>query len=111
MHQMLATHYVISSLTLFALGCSYLTSGFCLGTLSVASPSAIVGPILDTTVISHDVEGASCEELVWCINSCLLHLFTAPARARCFASLVVTPRGYKAGSRPYVQPMAEKKEW
>jgi hypothetical protein len=53
--------------------------------------SAIMGPVLDTVAVSHDVEGMSCEELGWRINSCLLCLFTAPRRAHRFASSVVTP--------------------
>jgi hypothetical protein len=40
----------------------------------------------------------------WHTNSCLLHLFTVPARAHRFASLVVTSWGYKAGGRSCVQP-------
>jgi hypothetical protein len=63
MRQMLATLCVASSFTLVALGGSVPTGGFHLGTLSVAGPSTIMGPILDTVVVSHDVEGTSCEEL------------------------------------------------
>jgi hypothetical protein len=40
----------------------------------------------------------------WHTNSCLLHLFTVPARARRFASSVVTSRGYKTGGRSCAQP-------
>jgi hypothetical protein len=36
--------------------------------------------------VSLNVEGASYEELGWHINSCLLHLFTVPTRARRFVS-------------------------
>jgi hypothetical protein len=61
------------------------TGGFCLGTLSIAGPLAIMGPILDMVVISHDVEGTLCEELGWRVNSCLVCLFIVPARARHFA--------------------------
>jgi hypothetical protein len=57
------------------------------------------GPILDMVVVSYYVEGASCEELGWCLNSCLLHPFTVPVRAYRFASSVVTPQDYKAGGR------------
>jgi hypothetical protein len=74
--------------------------GFHLRTLSVASPSAIMGPILDTVVISHDVEGVSCEELGWHINSCLLCLFVVPTRAQHLASSVVTPRAIKLMAAP-----------
>jgi hypothetical protein len=65
-----------------------------------------MGPILYMVAISHDVEGMSCEEFGRCVNSCLLCLFTAPAKASCFASPVATPWGYKASGRPYVQPMS-----
>jgi hypothetical protein len=63
MRQMLPTLCVASSLALFAMGGSDLTGGFHLGTLSVGGPLAIVGPILDTVVITLNVEGALCEEL------------------------------------------------
>jgi hypothetical protein len=85
MSQMRATLCVISSIALVALGGSDLTGGLCLGTLSVAGLSTIVGSILDMVVVSWDVEGTSCKELGWHINSCLLCLFTALARAHCFA--------------------------
>jgi hypothetical protein len=101
MRQVRATLCVTSSLVLFSLGGSDPTGGFHLGIISVAGPSAILGPILDTVAVSCNVEGASFDKLGWHINSCLLHLFTAPARARRFASSDVTLRGYKAGSRPY----------
>jgi hypothetical protein len=58
--QMLATLCVASSLTL---GGSEPTGGFHLGTLSFACLSAIMGLILDTVAVSHDVEGVSYEEL------------------------------------------------
>jgi hypothetical protein len=105
---MLATLCVDLSLTLVALSVSDPASGFCLGTLSVAGPSVIMGPILDIVVIFHDVEGASCEELGWRVKSCLLHLFTAPTRARRFASSIVTPHGYQAGGHPCAQPMSSR---
>jgi hypothetical protein len=89
MCQMLATLCVSSALALVTLGGSNLTAGFHLGTLSVVGPSTIVVPILDTVAISLDVEGRSYEALGWCINSCLLHLFTALARAHQLASSVV----------------------
>jgi hypothetical protein len=62
MRQMLVTICVALSLALVALGSSDTTSGFRLGTLSVAGPSTIVGPVLDMVVVSCDVEGTSCEE-------------------------------------------------
>jgi hypothetical protein len=68
----------------------------------------IVGPILDTVAISHDVEGVLYKESGWRINSFLLRLFAAPALPSRFASWVVTPLGYKAGSRSYVQPMSSR---
>jgi hypothetical protein len=55
MSQMLVTICVALSLTLVALGDSNLASGFHLRTLSVASLSAIVGPVLDTVVVSHNI--------------------------------------------------------
>jgi hypothetical protein len=65
---------VASSLTLFTQGCADLTGGFCLRTLSYFNPMIIMGPILDMVVVSHDVVGASCEELGWCVNTSLLCL-------------------------------------
>jgi hypothetical protein len=65
-------------------------------------PTTIMGLVLDTVVVSRDVEGASYEEMGWCVNSCLLCLFTTSIRAHLFVSSVVTPWGYKAGNRPYV---------
>jgi hypothetical protein len=59
-----------------------------------------VGLILDMVAISRDVEGVSYEELGWHVNLCLLRLFTAPVRARHFASSVITPLGYKASGHP-----------
>jgi hypothetical protein len=56
-----------------------------------------MGLILDMVALSHDAASASCKELGWCVNMCLLHPFTLPVWAHCFASSVVTPRGYKAG--------------
>jgi hypothetical protein len=69
----------------------------------LADPSAIVGPVLDTVAVSHDVEGMSYEESEWCINSFLLCLFTTLAKPSRIATLIVKPRGYKAGSRSYAQ--------
>jgi hypothetical protein len=99
MSQMLATLCVASSLALVALSSSDLTGMFCLGTLNIAGPLAIVGPNLDMVPVSHNVEGVSCEELGWHVNSCLLRIFIAPTGAHRFASLIVTPQGYKAGGR------------
>jgi hypothetical protein len=104
MRQVWATLCVTSSLVLFSLGGSDSTGGFHLGTISVAGPSAILGPILDMVAVSCNVEGASFDKLGWHINSCLIHLFTAPARAGHFASLVVTPQGYKASGHHCTQP-------
>jgi hypothetical protein len=106
MRQMLATICVTSSLFLVALRDFDLTGRFHLGTLSFAGPLVIVRPILDMVAISHDVEGASCVELGWRINSCLLCFFTTPAKARHFASLVVTPQEYKADGRSCTKPMS-----
>jgi hypothetical protein len=50
--QLLATPYVALSLALFALGGSDPTNMFCLGTLSFASPSVIMGPVWDTITVS-----------------------------------------------------------
>jgi hypothetical protein len=63
MRQILATLCVASSLALVALGGSVPTGGFHLRTISIAGPSTIMGHVLDTVVVSHDVEGTSCEEL------------------------------------------------
>jgi hypothetical protein len=49
---------VALSLALFSLGGSDPTGSFHLATLSVGSPWAIEGPIMDMVAISHDVEGA-----------------------------------------------------
>jgi hypothetical protein len=51
MHQMLATLCVTSSLALFPLRGSDPTGRFHLGTLSIAAPSAIVRPVLDTVAV------------------------------------------------------------
>jgi hypothetical protein len=69
-----------------------------------------MGPILDTIIVSHGVAGASSEELGWHVNMCLLCPFTASVRAHRFANSVITPWGYKTGSRscanlhPLTQP-------
>jgi hypothetical protein len=102
--QMLATLCMALSLTLVALGGSDPTGGFHLGTLSFVGLSTIMRPILDTIAVFHDVDGVSYEELGWCINSFILCLFTVPTKPCHFASLVVTPRCYKAGGRSYAQP-------
>jgi hypothetical protein len=99
MRQLLGTLCVTSSL---ALGGADPTGGFCLRTLSCCRPTAIVGPILDTVIVSHCVAGASCVELGWRVNMCLLRPFTASIRVHRFVSSIVTLWGYKAGSRPCV---------
>jgi hypothetical protein len=91
-----------SSLILFAQGGAELTGEFCLKTLSYCGPTSIMGAILNTVVVSHDVAGVSCEELGWHVNMCLLHPFTMPVMAYRFTSSVVTPRGHKVGNRPCV---------
>jgi hypothetical protein len=100
MCQLLAIPCVASSLALVARGDSDLTSRLCLGTLSYRRPMTIVGPILDTFTVSDDVVVMSCEELERCVNMGLVCHFTTPVRARCFASSVVTLRGYKVGGCP-----------
>jgi hypothetical protein len=102
MHQLLATLCVASSFALFAQGGADPTGRCCLRTLSCCRPMTIVRPILDTVVVFHDVEGLSCKESGWRANSCLLRPFTVSVRACRFASSGVTPWGYKAGDRPYV---------
>jgi hypothetical protein len=67
---MMATICVTLSLALFSLCGSDPTGRFHLGTLSICRPSAIMGPAFDTVAISRDLEGASCEELRWRVNSC-----------------------------------------
>jgi hypothetical protein len=59
-----------------------------------------MGPTLDTVAVSRDVVGTSCEELGWRVKLCLLRPFTAHVSTHHFASSVVTPWRYKAGSRP-----------
>jgi hypothetical protein len=102
--QMLATLCVTPSLALIALGSSNLTDMFHLGTLSVGRTLGNHGSHFGYDCHSRDVEGAPYEELGWHVNLCLLHLFTAPAWAHCFASLVVTLWGYKAGGHSCTQP-------
>jgi hypothetical protein len=86
----LATLCIALSLALFSLGGVDPTGGFCLRTLSYSRPTAIMGPILNTVVVSHTIVGTSCEELRRRVNMGLLCL----VRARLFASVVI-PRGYK----------------
>jgi hypothetical protein len=57
MRQLLATICVASSLALVALGGSDPIDGFRIGTLSFGRPLDNRGPILDTIVVSRDVEG------------------------------------------------------
>jgi hypothetical protein len=89
--QLLATPGVTLSLALFALGGSDLIGVFHLGTLSICRGLSNCRPVLDMISTSHDVEGALYEELGWRINSCVLRIFIAPARAHRFASTIVTP--------------------
>jgi hypothetical protein len=107
--QLLATLCVALSLALFAQGSTDPTGGFYLQTLSYCRHTSIMGPVLDTVVVSHDVVGASCEKLGWHVNMCLLHPFTVPIRARLFTSSVVTPQGYKVGGLPCanLRPLAQ----
>jgi hypothetical protein len=98
--QLLATLCVASSLTLFSQCGIDPTDRVCLRTLSYCRPTTTVGPILDMAIVSGDVVGTSCEELGRHVNMGLLHPFIVPVRACHFASLVVTPRGYKIGSCP-----------
>jgi hypothetical protein len=71
---LLAIPCVTLSLILFALGDADLTGGFCLRTLSFASHSTIMGPILDMFIVSRDVVGTSCEVLERHANLSLLPL-------------------------------------
>jgi hypothetical protein len=60
---LLATICVASSLAPVAPNGSDLTGRFRLRALSIGRPLDNSGPILDTIVVSHDVEGTSCEVL------------------------------------------------
>jgi hypothetical protein len=61
--QLLATPCVALSLALFALGGFDLTGRFCLGTLSFAGPSAIMGPAWNMDTVSRAIiAGVMCEE-------------------------------------------------
>jgi hypothetical protein len=60
--QLLGTLCVALSLALLALDGVDLTGGFCLRTRNFSRPTAIVGPVLDTVIVSHVVEGVVCEE-------------------------------------------------
>jgi hypothetical protein len=62
MCHLVATLCVALSLALFALDVTDLTSGFCLRTLCYRKPMTIMGPVLNTVVVSHVVEGTLCEE-------------------------------------------------
>jgi hypothetical protein len=61
--QLLAIIYVTLSHALFALGCAQPAGGFYLRTLSFGRTIPIVGPVLDTVVVSCVVAGMMCEEL------------------------------------------------
>jgi hypothetical protein len=63
MRQMLATLCVTSSLALVAPSGYDPTGGFHFGILSIAGPLAIVGLVMDTIAISHDLEGVSCDDM------------------------------------------------
>jgi hypothetical protein len=78
MRQLLATLCVASSLALFAQGGADPTGRRCLRTLSCCRPMTIVWLILDTVVVFHDIEGTSCEESGWRVNSYLLRLLLCP---------------------------------
>jgi hypothetical protein len=81
---LLATLCLALSLALFALGGADLTSAVCLRALSFGKSTAIVGPVLDTVVISHDViVGMVCEESGRHVNIGLLHLLLCLTRAHC----------------------------
>jgi hypothetical protein len=60
--QLLATLCVTLSLALFALSGADPTGRLCLRTLSFSRPTAIMGPILDTVIVSRSIEGVICEE-------------------------------------------------
>jgi hypothetical protein len=74
MHQLLIISCVASSLSLFACDNSKPTGGLCLPTVSCCSSTAIVGPVLDTFTMSHDVAGTMHEELERHVNMGLLCL-------------------------------------
>jgi hypothetical protein len=97
----LVTLCVALSLALFSLGGPDPGGWFFLRILRFGRPMAIVGPILDTVVISHAiVVGTMCVESGRPVNMGLLHL----VRARCFASSVVTPQGNKSQKLPLRTP-------
>jgi hypothetical protein len=76
-------------------------SRFCLRTLSFGSSTPIMGPILDTVVVSCiAIVGAMCKELGRHVNVGLLCPLLCLVRAHCFTSLVVTLRGYKSEWSP-----------
>jgi hypothetical protein len=78
--QLLAIFCVAFSLALFALGSTDLVGGFCLRTMSYSRPMSIVGPVLDTTIVSCAIVGVLCEELGRRVNMGLLRPFTAPSK-------------------------------
>jgi hypothetical protein len=91
----MATLGVALSLTLFSLGGANSTCKFCLRTLIFGRPMTIFGPVLDMIVVSSAViAGTMCEESRSDINIDLLCL----VRVHCFASSLVTLRGYKSSS-------------
>jgi hypothetical protein len=66
--QLLAIIYVTLSLALFALGGAQPAGGFYLRTLSFGRTMPIMGPVLDTIVVSCVVAGMMCEELGRYVN-------------------------------------------
>jgi hypothetical protein len=96
----LATVCVALSLALFALDGANSVGGFHLRTLSIGRPKPIMGPILDMVVISYvAIWGMMCEESGRRVNV-YNALYCVLQRARCFASLVVTPRAMKTSGFP-----------
>jgi hypothetical protein len=89
--QLLATPWFALSLSMIALGGSGLSGGFRLITLSVGR--TINGTILDTVVVSRDVEGASYEELGWRVKL----KFTVPFYSACRAQLLCLLDYYTMG--------------
>jgi hypothetical protein len=68
-------------------------------------PTTIMGPILDTIVVSHAVVvGVMCEEAGRHVNMGLLHLLLCLVSTHCFTSSVVTPQGHKSRRSPLRMP-------
>jgi hypothetical protein len=99
---MLATLYIILSLTLFALGSAVQTGWFCLRTLSFGRMTTIMGPILDMVDVSGAVIASVMgKKLGRHVNKGLLRLLLRVVRDRRFTSSVVTPQGYKRRCLPF----------